>query len=551
MPIDPSILLQGQGVAVPNPLTGMKDIAQIANLMGEVQNRNLLGQATQQKLDADAATQRALPDVVSSGWHPDAINAALKSDPRAGPGILKEWGDQVARLKTLTENAKTNLGMLAGEAQWIGNKPDVTWQELSPIVNKAVKIGLSQYIPPPQPDDTPQIYAKRYAGALMSPENQSAYFNSISEDNRRMVENMTNVFKANTQAREAEQQNIGLSPDNILYQKLSGGPGRLSLPTQGASIPNPMYAPKTTPVQPSAPPSRNWDLSNPQKTIAQINTIPDPQDRQTAMEQFTAALGPTGNASVNINKPAQVSSTSNGPVQIPNSSGFEPKQIGPSVIQKGNLAETEKTLKDMADKRASALQALPLLNSMEALDKNGILSGGIEGSGWYQQLANTVLSVAPGLSDEQRAKLANTQTFNKDTSNIIAQGLKSIGGGRILASEISLLQNGNPNPLQQPEARQAIYGLLRNQLQTQIDAYPSAQKHVNAGNYDLSAWSPPSFAAPLTPSEIMKQKQSGQTNAPAAVSASMPPASQNAGKFMKSPNGIWYKSDGTNWNTMQ
>ena len=42
--MDPNILLQGQGVAAPNPMSGLKDMATIANLIGESNLRSLQGQ---------------------------------------------------------------------------------------------------------------------------------------------------------------------------------------------------------------------------------------------------------------------------------------------------------------------------------------------------------------------------------------------------------------------------------------------------------------------------------------------------------------------------
>ena len=113
---DPSMLLQTQGVQVPDPVKMYATSLSLGDLARRGQMDDLQIQAARKAQAAGDAYDAALPGLVQSGFTTDSIVSAINQNPRAAGMILKESD---ARKKAALDQGKTaaETAKLEGETR--------------------------------------------------------------------------------------------------------------------------------------------------------------------------------------------------------------------------------------------------------------------------------------------------------------------------------------------------------------------------------------------------------------------------------------------------
>ena len=169
---------------------------------------------------------------------------------------------------------------------------------------------------------------------------------------------------------------------------------------------------------------------------------------------------------------------------------------GPTFRQKKELEVATPEVGHLAAQAQAAANMKSMLVDLRNSEAQGIYSGGVTGTDFFQKIAN--IGAAMGtLTPEQQAKLSNTQAWNAETGNLVAQAVSQFAGSRVAAREIPFFQSTKPDDIQTPVGRAKIYQALWNissRVQQQAD---QAQTWLDKGNTSLAKFQPKFEDSPL------------------------------------------------------
>src|SRR5271157_3280026 len=173
-----------------------------------------------------------------------------------------------------------------------------------------------------------------------------------------------------------------------------------------------------------------------------------------------------------------------------------------------------------------------MLEDMRNQEAQGIYSGGIQGQPAFKQMAN-VLAAGGLLSKDQANTLANSQAWDVESKNLVAQAVKQFvgGGGRVAARELDFMGKAKPEDLQTPQGREIVYNTLW-KISDRIN-----QQAQQAGQYFQQNGELTGFTPKFTQSQM-----------PNPVVPGLPDPSTKSGWQAKATDGTVYQSDGTKWN---
>ena len=172
---DPSMLLQTQGVQVPDPVKQYATALSLGDLARRGQMQDMELAQHKRAMDAQDAYDASLPDLVRSGFTTDSIVTAINANPRAAGLILKESdARKKAALdqektgaetdKTRAETRKMDLAMVGGMAQSILSNPAAGARDLQTLGGIMQRVGID-----PRafgdPSQDPQAWLRGVAGA--------------------------------------------------------------------------------------------------------------------------------------------------------------------------------------------------------------------------------------------------------------------------------------------------------------------------------------------------------------------------------------------------
>lgn len=172
---DPSMLLQTQGVQVPDPVKQYATALSLGDLARRGQMQDMELAQHKRAMDAQDAYDASLPDLVRSGFTTDSIVTAINANPRAAGLILKESdARKKAALdqektgaetdKTRAETRKMDLAMVGGMAQSILSNPSAGPRDLQTLGGIMQRVGID-----PRafgdPSQDPQAWLRGVAGS--------------------------------------------------------------------------------------------------------------------------------------------------------------------------------------------------------------------------------------------------------------------------------------------------------------------------------------------------------------------------------------------------
>lgn len=254
-------------------------------------------------------------------------------------------------------------------------------------------------------------------------------------------------------------------------------------------------------------------LTQQQTAEAQAAAAAKPIEAQAAATSAAAAAQNAATNRLNASAPQIAYPPGGGPPQaiyrgIPGLPGSGPVPSAgaypvtgaqaPTPAQKSLGEATGTAVGNEAKSLAGDYQGLNYLDAIEAREKAGIYGGGIQGTDWYKDVANIIASI-PGAPAGVIDKIANTQVWEKGTSNLVLQALSGLPGNRVNQQELAFLSKATPSTMQQPQARQMLYGIIRQAMENHIGYIQGQAAHLaKPGVNDLSGWKPNSSPTPST-----------------------------------------------------
>jgi hypothetical protein len=151
---DPGILLQTQGVQVPDPVKQYATALSLGDLARRGEADQLQLRQARKAADAADAYDAALPGLVQSGFTTDSIVSAINQNPRAAGMILKEsdarkkaaldQGKTEAETRKIdSETRKMDLAMVGGMAQSILSNPNSSARDLQTLGGIMQRVGIN------------------------------------------------------------------------------------------------------------------------------------------------------------------------------------------------------------------------------------------------------------------------------------------------------------------------------------------------------------------------------------------------------------------------
>jgi hypothetical protein len=477
MPIDASILLGAKGIELPNPLA----LAQQGLTLGDLANKNMLGQlqvkqAQQtQDLYSDPQYLSQFVNMLNPGGDPQqsaALMDTLQKNPLAAASVIKgllEMQKEVAtRDKTKMDTEKTSLEMqeiggkrLANTAFGFINEPsaqgfDSVLRQLDFMQNhhgvKPSDYGVN--VADLTSGDPQKIFGslQQLAGLTTDPDKRATIAKMSGEQVIAKQKLILDALKLNEPKVETSPLTgkvvvttpyaPGQAPSGTVTTAPIpgfGGPPPGSQPGQGT----PMQAPVVG--QPAPPAVANMQVEAPQS--------PRPEDQiaflQKQLEEAKPEQKPAIQAQINalakpVTSSAQVRDTG--------------VQIAPGAKQGELIKGAVGEYNNLQASAQAAPQIQALVDELRKKEAMGVYSGGIQGTDFFKTLASR-LAAAGLVGPEGVEKIGNTQAWEADTGNLVAQAIKAwVGaGGRVAAREIDYFKNLKPNLLQTEGGRQQIY----------------------------------------------------------------------------------------------
>lgn len=153
-----------------------------------------------------------------------------------------------------------------------------------------------------------------------------------------------------------------------------------------------------------------------------------------------------------------------------------------TVISKGQIAGAEEWSKqaarvvtDLADKARASTKMLTSMNELEGLTKAGTVAGPLADAAVFM----SGLAKQAGIPVDA-SKLANSQTFDSESTKMWADMMNSMGGARGLVKEESeKIARALPNLVQTPQGRGQIIALMRKAAEQQIQDAQKASAEYN------------------------------------------------------------------------
>jgi hypothetical protein len=162
----------------------------------------------------------------------------------------------------------------------------------------------------------------------------------------------------------------------------------------------------------------------------------------------------------------------------------QPQQPAPAQVMT-ELPPAYKTSKEQIDKAQFAAHSgqlmLQLLQEMQATDAKGVYSGGVWGTEGGKRLVS-ILGGLGYLSPAQTEKLMNTQVFDAQARNVVAQAVSAFAQARVAARELPFFEPTKPSTEQLAATRQQIFPLLWSRAQRDIAFAQQQSEYINSRN---------------------------------------------------------------------
>jgi hypothetical protein len=225
---DPSMLLQAQGVQVPDPVKQYATALSLGDLARRGEAQDLQLRAARKAQDAQDAYDAAAPELVRRNFSTDAVVDMVTANPRAAGIILKEsdarrkaaldqekTGAETDKVKA--ETRKLDLAVVGGMAQSILSNERAGPRDLQTLASQMQRMGID-----PRafgdPSQDPQAWLRGVAGSSIDAAKQIELAQAAGRDaetarHNRTEETLTGNRDANTAA--YQQGQLGVARGNL------------------------------------------------------------------------------------------------------------------------------------------------------------------------------------------------------------------------------------------------------------------------------------------------------------------------------------------------
>lgn len=496
MPLDPSILLQSTPFQMPNQLDLAGKGLTLANLANSNQMGNIqVMQAQQQmKMMADPRYSQAVAQMLGGGesqsGNPDF--SFLSSYPAAGQAAIEQLlkmrqtaaatekdtaAAQMDRASTVVK--KTNL-----LASFAANMDPTDQDAKFRLLNGVYSLGMDKLMPPPKIDASPgdwQAYANGVYTMGTDPEKQTQIAVARAKLGPDVAKTLQETLTSQAEENKA-RVDAGLAPIKVSIERQQANAASLNAATHQAEFLNP------SPI-----------IDETSGQVVQPKRTAGPGGYTTSAAPITDAQG----------NPIQVRPT--------NAQGSLAKGAGDEVA-------------NLQAKAASAAQFKALLQDMAQQDAKGIYSGGVMGSDGAKKMVN-ILGGLGLLSKEQVAKLANTQVYDAESRQLVADAVSQFAGRTVAARELPFFQETKPSTIQAQQARDSLYDTLYNRSDRVQQQAAQASSYINTPD-----------ATGKRPNDLGSfQPKFKEVTMPRASDAMPDPAKFGVGSKLTTPEGVVYK----------
>lgn len=423
------------------------------------------------------------------------LQGAFSAFPLAMPGLLQQQIEVQKNLSDIQKNRataskdyqdvrKTGINIVGNQANYIATKDgDITPMDDAMLVSQALHVGTPREVLLARPPITDQVAYRNWASSLSAaaadPKSQadiwSTYAKTPADIQKTMVETgllpynaQTSRMNAVTDANKFLYGTTGIGTNGQPYQLQ---PSALGDPTAVVRAPAVAgAAPTPAPALPSVAPSMAAILRA---------TVSDPATAE-ALARSAAAAGQ--NVDISVPPPGGAA-----PVGAPAAATAPASPLGrPGTVPQLNLTpaqdasarEAGQEVGNLQARKSSAIQLQQQLLSMRDLDQHGIYSGGLWGTEGAKKLIN-VLGGLGYLSKDQVAKLQNTQVFDAESQQVIADAVSQFAGSRVAARELPFFAGTKPTTQQLAASRHLLYGELWDRAQRVIDQADQASSYMS------------------------------------------------------------------------